>query len=75
MNVDLAYGRGRLSVEFPDDRTTVLEPSYVGGLPDEQAAIRHALRMPLGTAPLASLVKDGRPVSLARKSASTDHKM
>ena len=50
MNVDLAYGRGRLSVEFPDDRTTVLEPSYINGLPDEQAAIRHALRMPLGDA-------------------------
>ena len=65
MNVDLAYGRGRLSVEFPDDRTTVLEPSYTGGLPDEQAAIRHALRMPLGTAALASLVEADQSVAIS----------
>ena len=65
MNVDLAYGRGRLSVEFPEDRTTVLEPSYIAGLPDEQAAIRRALRMPLGTPPLASLVKADQTVAIS----------
>ena len=65
MKVDLAYGRGRLPVEFPDDRTTVLEPSRVDGLPDEQAAIRHALRMPLGAPPLASLVRAGQSVAVA----------
>ena len=27
MKVKLAYGRGRLSVEVPKDRTTVIEPS------------------------------------------------
>ena len=65
MNVDLAYGRGRLSVDFPEDRTTVLEPSYIGGLPDEQAAIRHALRMPLGAPPLASRVKADQTVAIS----------
>lgn len=65
MNVDLAYGRGRLPVEFPDGRTTVLEPSYVAGLPDEAGAIRHALRMPTGTAPLASLVGADQTVAIS----------
>ena len=65
MNVNLAYGRGRLAVDFPDDRTTVLEPSYVEGLKDEAAAIRGALRKPIGAPPLASLVGPGRTVAIA----------
>ena len=65
MNVQLAYGRGRLSVDFPDSRTTVLEPSYVDGLPDEAAAIRQALRTPVGAPPLASLVGRDRTVAVA----------
>ena len=65
MTVDLAYGRGRLPVEFPDGRTTVLEPAWVAGLPDERAAVRHALRMPLGTPALASLVGAGQSVAVA----------
>ena len=65
MNVQLAYGRGRLSVDFPDGRTTVLEPSYVDGLPDETAAIRQALQAPVGAPPLASLVGRDRTVAIA----------
>ena len=65
MNVQLAYGRGRLSVDFPDGRTTVLEPSYVDGLPDEAAAIRQALQAPVGAPPLASLVGGDRTVAIA----------
>ena len=65
MTVDLAYGRGRLPVEFPDGRTTVLEPAWVDGLPDEPAAIRHALRTPLGAPALASLAGAGRSVAIA----------
>ena len=65
MNVELAYGRGRLTVDFPADRTTVLEPAYVRGLPDEAAAIRRALRAPLGSPPLASLVKPDQSVAVS----------
>ena len=65
MNVQLAYGRGRLSVDFPDGRTTVLEPSYIDGLPDEAAAIRQALQAPVGAPPLASLVGRDRTVAIA----------
>ena len=65
MNVQLAYGRGRLAVDFPEDRTTVLEPTYVPGLPDEAAAIRQALRAPLGAPPLASLVRQEQTVAIS----------
>ena len=65
MNVELAYGRGRLAVDFPAERTTVIEPTYVNGLPDEAAAIRHALRMPIGTSRLASLVTAAQTVAIS----------
>ena len=65
MNVNLAYGRGRLPVNFPDSRTTVLEPTYVPGLPDEASAIKHALRQPLGTQPLQQLVSKDQTVAIS----------
>ena len=52
MKVDLAYGRGYLSVEFPSERTTVIEPAFMPGLPDERAGVLHALNKPVGSAPL-----------------------
>ncbi len=65
MNVALAYGRGRLPVDFPDRRTTVLEPTYIDGLPDEAVAIRHALLHPLGTQPLRTLVSRHQTVAIS----------
>ena len=61
----MAYGRGRMPVDLPEDRTTVIEPSYTNGLPDEAGAIRHALRMPTGAPPLASLVKADQSVAIS----------
>ncbi len=65
MQVDLAYGRGRLTIDLPDERTTVLEPTYVPGLPDQAQAVRDALRAPTGTPPLRSLVRRGQTVAIA----------
>ena len=65
MNVDLAYGRGRLPVDFPTERTTVLEPTYINGLPDEIASIRHALRVPLNAPPLANIVSPTQTVAIS----------
>jgi nickel-dependent lactate racemase len=57
MHLKLAYGRTGLSIEMPDDAAvTVIEPDFVPGLPDEQAAITAALRSPLGTLALQDLV-------------------
>lgn len=52
MKVSLAYGRGTLDVELPDDRTTVIEPTHVDGLADERAAMARALDEPIAARPL-----------------------
>ena len=56
MQVALDYGRMGLTVEFPDD-AVVLRPADAPGLADERAALRQALRHPMGTAPLRELVQ------------------
>ena len=53
MLVKLSYGRTGLPVEFPDDRTTVIEPTYLDGLPDQAGAVRRAIEHPTGSAPPA----------------------
>ena len=65
MLVNLAYGRTGLTVEFPDDRTTVIEPTYLEGLPDQRDAVRAALEHPNGTAPLRDLVSAGQTVAIS----------
>ena len=66
MKVNLAYGRTGLKVELPDHRTTVVEPSYLPGLPDEVGAIRTAIRDPVGGAtPLRKLASPGQTVAIS----------
>ena len=65
MRVRLAYGRDGLEVELPDERTTVIEPTFVPGLPDAQGAILTALRNPIGTAPLRQLVRADQTVAIS----------
>ncbi|MHB1130902.1 MAG: nickel-dependent lactate racemase [Chloroflexota bacterium] len=57
MKVRLAYGRSGLEVDLPDANTTVVESRFVPGLPDEAAALRDALRHPIGTPALRELVR------------------
>jgi nickel-dependent lactate racemase len=57
MTVNLAYGRGFLPVEFPKDRTTVIEPAHHAGLPDERAAVIRALDRPIASKPLRDWIK------------------
>ncbi len=61
MNVHLAYGRDGLSVNLPDT-TDVLTSRFTLGVPDEPAALRDALRDPIGSPPLAAKVKPGDKV-------------
>lgn len=65
MRVKLAYGRSGLSVELPDERTTVVEPTYVPGLPDAVGAIRDALRNPIGAPPLRQIAKPTHSVAIS----------
>jgi nickel-dependent lactate racemase len=61
MKVELAYGQEHLAVDFPEGRTTVIEPAHTEGLADEQAAFYDALDHPVGLPALRKLVsKDDR---------------
>jgi lactate racemase len=65
MKVNLAYGQGHLAVDLPEDRTTVIEPAYRAGLPDERAAVVAALDHPIGARPLREWVKPDDRVCIA----------
>ena len=65
MKVRLAYGRDGLEVELPEERTTLIEPTYVPGLPDAEGAILTALRNPIGTPPLRQVVKPSQSVAIS----------
>ncbi|MEA3208071.1 MAG: lactate racemase [Chthoniobacter sp.] len=56
MKIPLAYGRAHLAVEFPDGRTTVIEPAHAAGLPDEKSALFAALDAPIASPPLRERV-------------------
>jgi len=65
MTVKLAYGQGYLTVDLPEDRTTIIEPLHNPGLPDEQAAVLAALQNPIGSRPLRELIKPADRVCIA----------
>ena len=64
MKIKLAYGEGHLAVEFPEDRTTVIEPTASAGLPDEHAALMSALDQPIGVPALRQLVRKDSCVTI-----------
>ena len=57
MRIPLAYGQGRVEVDFPDDRTTLIQPTFRPGLRNEQDAFNAALDHPIGTPTLRSWVR------------------
>jgi len=63
MKINLAYGRGRLPINVPDD-AMVITPEGLPGLADEHAAFTTAVRGPIGTAPLRELVGQGATVAI-----------
>ena len=56
MQVNLAYGEGHLTIDCPDDRTTIIEPAGRPGLPDERDAVARAVAQPIQSPPLRELV-------------------
>ncbi len=59
VQVRLAYGRHGIEVDLPAD-VLVVQPRYVRGLEDEEAALRQALCVPIGSPPLQSLARPGQ---------------
>ena len=64
MNVRLAYGRGWLPVDLPDEVTTVIEPTHTPGVPDERQAVLDALEQPIAAPPLRDWLKPGARVCI-----------
>ncbi|MBB3083661.1 nickel-dependent lactate racemase [Geodermatophilus sabuli] len=62
--VSLAYGRGTVDVPLHDG-ALVVTPHDDPALPDPAAALRAALRAPLGTPPLAAMVRDGMTIAVS----------
>jgi nickel-dependent lactate racemase len=63
--VGLAYGDGRLTAEFPADRTTVVVPSHPPYAADPRAAVHDALRNPVAGPPLREIVQAGQTVAIS----------
>ena len=64
MRVKLEYGTAGVEIAMPGDNVTVLAPRFVPGLPDEEAAFLDAVRRPVGSAPLASLIQPNERVAI-----------
>src|SRR5690606_9072632 len=61
----LAYGDTGLPVDLPAERTTVVEPRYVPGAPDQREVLRTALRRPVAGPPLRELARPGQRVAIS----------
>ena len=64
MRVKLEYGTAGVEIAMPGDNVTVLAPRFVPGLPDEEAAFFDAVRRPVGSAPLTSLIQPNERVAI-----------
>jgi nickel-dependent lactate racemase len=58
MIIHLPYGKSSISIDLPENyNTSILEPKYPPALKDPDAALRNALRSPLGSPPLNKTVQ------------------
>jgi nickel-dependent lactate racemase len=65
VKVELAYGSDGLTVDLPDERTTVVEPLHPPAAGDERAAVVAALRRPVAGPPLREVVRNRRTVAIS----------
>lgn len=65
MHVKLPYGLKKVDVEIPDKNFMgIIEPRNVPGLHDVNSKIKEVLRSPIGTPPLAKIVKPDFKVTI-----------
>ncbi|GGP02093.1 lactate racemase domain-containing protein [Nonomuraea glycinis] len=65
MKVRLAYGESGLTVELPDEATTVVTPVHHAAAPDQAGVLRSALREPVCGPPLRERVRPGQTVAIS----------
>ena len=64
MKVQLQYGRDGLEVDIPADNVTELRPQFIPGLLDERAEFSKAVRQPLNSPPLKTLIDSDDTVAV-----------
>ena len=65
MHIRLAYGKTGLEIDLPDHMdVTVVEPSFVAGLPDPSSALCEALRQPIGSSALVDSARPGGRIGI-----------
>lgn len=75
--VTLAYGRSGLTIPVPEG-AHIIQPRRVPAVPEASAAIRNAVRHPIGAPPLATIVKPGQTVVITHTDitrATPNHQM
>jgi nickel-dependent lactate racemase len=65
VRVGLEYGDGKLWIELPDDRTTVITPVSESATADHAATIQKAIKAPIASRPLRELVQPGQSVAIS----------
>jgi lactate racemase len=65
MKLRLDYGTTGLIAEFPDGRTTVIEPVYVPAAADQRGTLIAALHRPFGKPPLRETIRSGQRVAVS----------
>jgi nickel-dependent lactate racemase len=65
MKLRLDYGTTGLLAEFPDNRTTVIEPVYIPAVPDAKSTLVKAIQSPIGKPPLRELYKPGQKIAIS----------
>jgi nickel-dependent lactate racemase len=65
MRIKLDYGTSGLEVDLPDDNVTVIEPVFRPPAPDPAATLLAAMRAPIDSRPLGSLVKPGQQIAVS----------
>lgn len=65
MKIHLAYGKTGLAIDLCDEwDVTLIEPTFVPGLPSPSEALVYALRSPVGSAGLREIVKETDRVAI-----------
>jgi lactate racemase len=64
MNIHLQYGANGITINLPDANTTVFNPRFLAGLPDEAASFQNAVRNPINAEPLRERIKASDKVAV-----------
>lgn len=64
MNIHLQYGTDGIAINLPDANTTVFNPKFLEGLPDEAASFQDAVRNPIHAEPLRERINASDKVAV-----------